>query len=116
MARPSTENNPKVRATATIWGCAIGMLGVCVPLTAITNSGVTLPLIVVLGASGGTVAVWFAPDRRQQEETQLVQTVKKLEERVMNLETIYISLPESIKRPNLTDSPDLTNPAHTNHS
>ncbi|MBI4785311.1 MAG: hypothetical protein HY785_28985 [Oscillatoriophycideae cyanobacterium NC_groundwater_1537_Pr4_S-0.65um_50_18] len=97
MSHKSTERNPKVRATAAIWGCAIGMLGVCIPLVAITNSGIILPLLVILGAGGGTVAVWFAPDQRQQEETRLLQTVKALEARVVNLETICISLPESSK-------------------
>jgi hypothetical protein len=94
MSHKATENNPKVRATAAIWGCAIGMLGVCIPLVAITNSGVLLPLLVILGAGGGTVAVWLAPDERQREELRLAQTVKLLEERVRNLETIYTSLPE----------------------
>lgn len=101
MSHKSTETNPKVRATAAIWGCAIGMLGVCIPLVAITNSGITLPLLVILSAGGGTVAVWLAPNQRQKEETRLLQTVKALEERVVNLETIYISLPENSKLPML---------------
>ncbi|MBL1178393.1 hypothetical protein [Pantanalinema sp. GBBB05] len=94
MRHQSTERDPRVRATAAIWGCAIGMFGICIPLTAITNSGVVLPLLVLLGAGGGTAAVWLAPNKRQQAEIHLAQTVKALEERVMNLETIYTSLPE----------------------
>lgn len=97
MTSDSTESDPKVRATAAIWGCAVGMFGICIPLVAITESGVLLPLLVMLGAGGGTVAVWVAPDKRQREEISLVQTVKSLEERVMNLETIYTSLPDTAK-------------------
>lgn len=97
MNHRSIERNSKVRATAAIWGCAVGMLGICIPLVAITNSGIILPLLVLLSAGGGTVAVWLASDQRQKEETRLLQTVKALEERVMNLETIYTSLPESSK-------------------
>jgi hypothetical protein len=97
MSHKSTETNPKARATAVIWGCAVGMLGICIPLVAITKSGVLLPLLVLLGAGGGTAAVWFAPDKRQQEELRLNQTVKALEERVITLETIYTSLPETSK-------------------
>ena len=97
MSQKSTDKNPKVRATSVIWGCAIGMLGVCIPLVAITESGVILPLLVILGAGGGTAAVWFSPDRRQLEEAHLTQTMKALEERVMNLETIYTSLPDTTK-------------------
>jgi hypothetical protein len=97
MSHESTEENPKVRATASIWGCSVGMLGICIPLVAITKSGILLPLLVILGAGGGTAAVWFAPDKRQQEELRLNQTVKALEERVINLEAIYTSLPEAPK-------------------
>lgn len=97
MNDKSTESDPRVRATVAIWGCAIGMFGICIPLTAITNSGVLLPLLVILGAGGGTAVVWVAPDKRQQEDIRLAQTVKALEERVMNLETIYTSLPDAAK-------------------
>jgi len=97
MSHKSTETNPKVRATAAIWGCAIGMLGVCIPLVTITNSGIVLPVLVILGASGGTAAVWLAPDQRQQAETRLIRTVKGLEERVINLEAICTNLPEVSK-------------------
>lgn len=97
MSQQSTEKNPKVRATSTIWGCAIGMLGVCIPLVAITESGIILPLLVILGAGGGTAAVWFAPEKKRLEDTHLTQNVKGLEERVMNLETIYTSLPDTTK-------------------
>ena len=95
MGRKSTEKNPKVRATDDIWGCAVGMLAICIPLVAITESGIILPLLVLLGAGGGTAAIWLAPDKRQQEESDhLTHTIKALEERVMNLETIYVSLPD----------------------
>jgi len=32
MHHSSTENDPKVRATAAIWGCAVGMLRVSIAL------------------------------------------------------------------------------------
>ena len=106
MGQKSSDKNPKVRATSAIWGCAIGMLGVCIPLVAITESGVILPLLVILGAGGGTVAVWLAPDRAQLEESRLTQTMKALEERVINLETIYTSLPEIAKPLPLSETED----------
>ena len=95
MTSKPLEESSKVRATSAIWGCAIGMLGVCIPIIAITESGILLPFLVALSASGGTAAVWFSPDKRQREEdTRLVQRMKMLEERVVDLETIYISLPD----------------------
>lgn len=103
MGHKANEKNPKVRATETIWSLAVGMFAICIPLVAITESGVILPLLVSLGAGGGTAAVWLAPDKRQQEEASLVQTVEALEERVINLETIYVSLPEVAPPPLLTE-------------
>ncbi len=101
MSHQSTECNPKVQATAVIWGRAIAMLAICIPLVAITNSGIVLPLLVILSAGGGTAAVWFAPNRRSQAEFRLSQTVKALEERIINLETIYTSLPEAATPPSM---------------
>ncbi len=106
MSHKSREQNPQVRATSAIWGCAIGMLGVCIPLVAITESGIILPLLVILGAGSGTAAVWLAPDKSQLKEADLTQTMKTLEERVINLETIYTSLPDSTKAFPLSETED----------
>ncbi|MEL6555125.1 MAG: hypothetical protein AAFQ63_16915 [Cyanobacteria bacterium J06621_11] len=106
MNQESSKTSPKVQATSAIWGCAIGMLGVCIPIVAITESGILLPLLVALSASGGTAAVWFSPDKRQREDVHLIQQVKKLEERVIELETIYISLPDA---ENLLSLPEQNN-------
>ncbi|MEN8445429.1 MAG: hypothetical protein ABG776_10510 [Cyanobacteria bacterium J06555_13] len=92
MGRRSTERNPKVRATVGIWSLATGMLGICIPLVAITNSGIILPLLVILGAAGGTAAVWLASEQHQQAELRSAQAVKALEERIIALETICTSL------------------------
>lgn len=94
MSQKSTETNPKVRATNTVWTFSISMLALCIPLVAITDSGVILPLFVVLSAGVGTAAVWLGPDKRQSKDAYLAQAMKGLEERVMNLETIYINLPD----------------------
>jgi hypothetical protein len=40
MTRNSNESDPKGRATAAIWGCAVGMFGICIPLVATFGSSV----------------------------------------------------------------------------
>ena len=101
MGQKPTEKNPKknhkVRATETIWSWAVWMFAICIPLVSVTESGVILPLLVTLSAGGGTAAVWLSPDKKQQEDIHLAQTVKTLEERVIDLEAIYISLPDTAK-------------------
>ncbi|NER78254.1 MAG: hypothetical protein F6K42_01500 [Leptolyngbya sp. SIO1D8] len=89
-----------ISTTAVIWGCAVGMFALCIPLTAIANSGPILPILVVLGAVGGTVTVWSSPDKRRREDRL---TIQALEDRIMNLETIYTSLPEFEKSPQLLE-------------
>jgi hypothetical protein len=93
MNHPSLQNSakavkksPQLKAIESIWGLAIGMLGICIPLVAITESGIILPLAVILGASG-TSAVIGSTDKQQQDQ-ELHNSIKALEERVMNLETI----------------------------
>ncbi|MGD1949455.1 MAG: hypothetical protein ACFB14_07390 [Leptolyngbyaceae cyanobacterium] len=89
-----TEKTLKVKATSSIWLFATGMMGICIPLVELTGSGILLPLLVALSAAGSTAAVWFSPNEPKRGEIELVQTVRLLEERITNLETIYVSLPE----------------------
>ena len=67
MSHKSAESNPKVRATTAIWGCAVGMLGICIPLVAITNSGIILPLLVIIGAAGGRLQYGLHPTNISKE-------------------------------------------------
>ncbi|MEM1292514.1 MAG: hypothetical protein AAGH67_13675 [Cyanobacteria bacterium P01_H01_bin.162] len=76
----------------------MGLFALCIPLTAVAKSGPILPILVMLGATGGTAAVWLAPEQRRREETL---ALKALEDRVMNLETIYTSLPDFEQPPQL---------------
>lgn len=96
MGRRITGNYQKLWATSIIWGCSVGMLGVCVPLVSLTNSGILLPLLVLFCAGGGTAIIWLAVDKTQREEIQLTRSVHVLEERVANLEAIYTSLPDMV--------------------
>ena len=52
MGQKSTKQISKVKATSSIWGFATGMLAICIPLVAITDSGILLPFLVALSAAG----------------------------------------------------------------
>lgn len=91
MAHRSERQGPKIATTAIIWGFATGMLAICIPLVAITESGPLLPLAVILGASGGTLAVWRSFQRESATVSQLKSTMKQLNERVITLEAICSS-------------------------
>lgn len=91
MRHKSVKNNSKNRATVSIWGAAVGLFALCIPLSAATSSGPILPILVMLCATVGTVAVWLAPEQHRRED---ILAVKALEDRIANLETICTSLPE----------------------
>lgn len=102
MQNAAPQKDPRVQATAAIWGISVGMLGVCIPLVAVTESGMFLPLLVIVGASISTIMVWDKPGRRTQREQQLIKTVMQLEARVRDLETICSSLDLDAQPPTLS--------------
>lgn len=83
-----TQKDIRSDTTTKIWGIAVGMLAVCIPLTAITRSGPILPLAVITGAAVSTVAVWRSSDHKSGSNTLSPQTVEALSERIANLEII----------------------------
>ncbi len=89
--RATAEQNAKIKATSSIWALATGMLGICIPLVAITESGVILPLAVILGASISTASVWNKFGKHRDRHHQAAQQTQALEERVRNLEAILTS-------------------------
>jgi hypothetical protein len=90
MENKSSGKGYLIGITAIIWAFATGMLAICIPLVSMTESGIFLPLAVILVAGIGTIVVWFSSSSIQKEQkiSQLVNTIEQLEKRVMNLETI----------------------------
>ena len=50
----------KIGSTAIIWSLATGMLAISIPIVKMTQTGIVLPLAVVIGVSLSTVAIWFS--------------------------------------------------------
>lgn len=80
----------RVAATSRIWGIAVGMLALCIPLSAITRSAI-LPLATITGAAVGTVAVWRSDNKNSKTKYLSEQKVELLEQRIAHLETIVSS-------------------------
>jgi flagellar basal body-associated protein FliL len=73
----------RIGATAMIWGLSLGMMGIAIPLTAITGS-LMIPLGVLLTTCVSTVAVWVFGHHTAAPSDE----IKQLKERIANLETI----------------------------
>jgi TolA-binding protein len=102
--QPESSQNARVKATSSIWGCAIGMMGICIPLSAIIHAGAELPAVVIVGAAFSTAAVWAGEvvsmvlnsgnarkavgTENKQQFDELNGRVRELEERLANVETI----------------------------
>lgn len=78
-------------ATSKIWGFTVGILAVCVPLSAVTRSGAVVPLAAIGGAAVGTIAVWRSDQKKLQPNSGQQQHVELLEQRIANLEAIVSS-------------------------
>jgi hypothetical protein len=93
-SRPEPATDIRLQVTKTIWGCATGMLGICIPLVGMTNSPL-IPFAVIAGASLGTAAVWMGSGlvgKSTQATVSAVtqEQVKALEERLANMEAINL--------------------------
>ncbi len=89
--RIEAEQKARVKATGSIWAMATAMLGICIPLVAITESGVILPLAVILGASISTTTVWNKFGKHRDRHLQATQQTQRLEQRLQTLEAILTS-------------------------
>ena len=89
MKSTTDKKEPKVKAIESIWAMSVGLFAICIPLVAITESGILLPLLVLLSASSGTAFVWWSPNRQRPDKMEL----EALEARIIDLETIVTHLP-----------------------
>lgn len=96
--QPTEDKDARVGLIKSIWGCATGMLGICIPLIHVLHGhhlAPLLPVCVIAGATLGTIAVLTgmkgpAPKLRESSssEAALQEHVRQLEERLANVETI----------------------------
>ncbi|MEQ9670831.1 hypothetical protein [Coleofasciculus sp. G2-EDA-02] len=88
MIRQTEGAGFKLAATAIIWGFATGMLGICIPLVSMTESGVILPLAVIIGASFTTAVVWLSFSQVSRNTFDLINSIESLNESEATLNTI----------------------------
>ncbi|ALF53395.1 hypothetical protein ACX27_11970 [Nostoc piscinale CENA21] len=84
----NTSQDIRVISTTRIWGITVGILAVCIPLSAVTRSGALLPLAAIGGATAGTIAIWRNDEKKSPPGALQSQQLELLEQRIANLETI----------------------------
>ncbi len=78
------NNGAKVGATAIIWSLAAGIMAICIPLVKISESGIILPLGVIIGLSISTIAIWLSGNQKVFESASKLQDMEK---RIKELES-----------------------------
>lgn len=78
-------------AIGQVWGTAVGMLAICIPLCVLLKSA-ALPIIVICAAGLVSMYVWKNEPRKtataDQEAEALRARIQELEERLANVEVI----------------------------
>jgi len=82
------NSDPRTKSTSIIWGCAVGMFALCIPLVRLTKSAAIIPFAIALGAGASTAAVWRSDRKTQNRSEHEQQALRAIEERIANLETI----------------------------
>ena len=95
------RKDPRTEIIPAIWGITAGILGICIPLAAVTDSGPFLPVVALLGATVSSCVVWLTRQPQQQAPNEeLEKAVVYLSQRVAQLEidTRDMELRYSIER------------------
>ncbi len=89
MKRQTAGKGAQIGATAIIWGLATAIMGISIPIIAITKSGPILALAVIAGATTSTVTIWWPSSRhRAREIAELQSIIQNLQARLTALEVI----------------------------
>ena len=101
MAYDDEPKDPRIRATQSVWGIACGMMGISIPLIAITGGagGMSyLPLMVIAGAAASSLAIWFAPQREKTYiESAPIHELEDIKRGILDLRDYIGSLEQKIE-------------------
>lgn len=86
-----TSQDVRVATTTRIWGITVGILAMCIPLSALTRSGPIIPLVAIGSTTAATFAVWRSDGKKSQSYYLQSEHIELLEQRIADLETIVSS-------------------------
>lgn len=106
------RKDPRAEIIPAIWGITVGILGICIPLVALTDSGPFLPSLALLGATISSSIVWLTKSPQQSDSAELEQKVTELAHRVAQLEidTRDLELRHSIEQSTRSHIPPTSYP------
>lgn len=117
------ERDPRTRTTASVWGIACGMMGISIPLIAISGGagGTTyLPVMAIAGAALSSLAIWFAPQRRKELSSEMpIRELEDIKDGLLDIRSYVGSLEQRLEDQELrlritqagTGQPQANNPS-----
>lgn len=94
------EKDPRIRATASVWGIACGMMGISIPLIAISGGagGTTfLPAMAIVGAAVSSLGIWFAPQRRSAPPELPIHDLEDIKMGLLDIRSYVGSLEQRLE-------------------
>ncbi len=79
------ERDVRLKGTIWVWSLSIPLFLLCIPIIALTDTGVLVPLFVLGSAATATASIWFFYEK---SAGSISSEVKALQDRIANLETI----------------------------
>lgn len=105
MKTEKKHKDPRAEIIPAIWGITVGILGLCIPLVALTESGPFLPALALIGATISSSIVWLTKTPQQSNSSELEHKMAELSHRVAQLEIdtrdleLRHSIEQSTRRP-----------------
>lgn len=88
---PIQRRDPRTAALNNVWGSALAMLALCIPLCAVLRSAM-IPILVVAGTAIVSLYIWWSGAAEREADTSeadaLRDKIKELEDRLANVEVI----------------------------
>lgn len=82
---PQLTSTVPLQATIWIWSLSIPLFLLCIPILTLTETGILLPLLVLISVVTGTASIWFFYGKSNH---RIDFEVKQLQTRIEDLETI----------------------------
>ncbi len=101
MRDDDQPKDPRTTATASVWGIACGMMGISIPLIAISGgAGGTpyLPVMAIAAAAVSSIAIWFSPPRRNELPSEMpIRELEDIKDGLMDIRSYVGSLEQRLE-------------------
>jgi hypothetical protein len=101
MRDDDQSKDPRTTATASVWGIACGMMGISIPLIAISGGAggtLYLPVMAIAAAAVSSVAIWFSPPRRNELPPEMpIRELEDIKDGLLDIRSYVGSLEQRLE-------------------